>query len=504
MSARPAVVFGVDAGTTSVKSVALTLDGEQIGSARRAVPLLRGPLGEVEVSMDAVWDAVAATLREVSSVVGARSVVGVGITGQGDGLWMLDAEGRPARTHAPTWLDARATARANAWVADGRAEALWTVTGTTTFAGATPVLFAELAESEPESLRRASAVLHCADWLGYRLTGVLGTDVSEASRTLLDIGTLRYDEALGVHLGIPALAALLQPAANAGDLAGRVTVSAAAETGLPAGTPVATGMIDVLAAGLGLGATRDSAGWLILGTTGCVAVLLPSIADRRCRESMVLATGRGTRVLEFLAPAAGSTSIDWATGLLSGSGASLAGAAGVPAGSGGVLYLPYGAPGGERAPFRDPHASASWLGLSNDTTGDQALRAVYEGVAYSLAECVDLLGLDGDLSVAGGGFAVDLLCQVLADATGRGVRRPVAAEVGARGAAALGLVAAGAQPDVQAAAAALPGPATTFQPNPDAADAHVAGRAAFTAARAALRPVWPKLSTHTHHDKEKP
>ena len=63
--------------------------------------------------------------------------------------------------------------------------------------------------------------------------------------------------------------------------------------------------------------------------------------------------------------------------------------------SGGVLYLPYGSPGGERAPFQDTNASASWLGMSVSTTRQQILRAVYEGVAFSLIECVDVLGSRG-------------------------------------------------------------------------------------------------------------
>src|SRR5690606_13116325 len=92
-------------------------------------------------------------------------------------------------------------------------------------------------------------------------------------------------------------------------------------------------------------------------------------------------------------------------------------------GSDGVLFLPYGSPSGERAPFTDSAASAGWLGASVTTTRGQLLRSVYEGLAYSLVECLDALGLDGSLAICGGGSESDLLCSILADVSGLTITR---------------------------------------------------------------------------------
>lgn len=162
-------------------------------------------------------------------------------------------------------------------------------------------------------------------------------------------------------------------------------------------------------------------------------------------------------------------------------------------GSGGVLYLPYGSPGGERAPFQDTNASASWLGMSVSTTRQQILRAVYEGVAFSLIECVDVLGVEGDLVVSGGGFRSDLVCRILADATGRRVVRQDAPEAGARGAAVCVLVSAGEMPDLKTAAEALATGVSPFDPNPDNEALYAQAHSVYLAARDALRPAWPLM-----------
>ena len=118
-------------------------------------------------------------------------------------------------------------------------------------------------------------------------------------------------DALADRLGMADATALVPPINPADALGGRVTADAAARTGVPEGTPVGVGMMDVAVTGVGLGAVDDGNGWLILGTTGFVGVLVPSIAERRSQHSMVLATGRGTQVLEFLAPMTGTPNLDW-------------------------------------------------------------------------------------------------------------------------------------------------------------------------------------------------
>jgi xylulokinase len=492
------VVIGVDGGTTAVKAVAFDLSGNIVASHKEAVPVEYGKSGEAEQDMTLIWEAVAACLHGVSETLAAGTkVVAIGLTGQGDGCWLVGKDGKPVRK-AAIWMDGRAPARVAQWLDDGKADAILETTGTTTFPGLAPVLLAEFGEVEPEALENAGWLAYCKDWIRYNLTGVIATDFTEASRNFLDVRTVAgYSSELASTLGLSDAFRLVPEIRPADGDGGVLTAAAAAKTGLPEGTPVGVGQIDVAVTGAGLGAVNDGQGWLILGTTGFVGALLGSVADRRTDVSMVLATGQGTQVLEFLPPMTGTPNLDWIRDTLGLAGKEWSEieelALSVPAGAGGVVYLPYASPGGERAPFLDTNASASWLGMSITTTPAEILRSVYEGVAFSLVECVRTLGLTGDLIVSGGGFRSDLVCQILADATGQTVVRQDAPEAGARGAAVYALVTAGEAPDLTAAAAMMASGLTSFAPEPANRNIYRQTFDVYVASREAVRPVWPAM-----------
>lgn len=491
-------VIGVDGGTTAVKAVAFDLEGAVAAVESERVPVDYGPNGEAEQDMDDIWDAVARCLRSVVEALGpSAEIVGVGLTGQGDGLWLVDKEGRPVGK-AATWLDGRASARVEQWAKDGRADKILEVTGTTTFPGLAPVLLAELDERDPGSLDAVGHIVYCKDWLRYRLTGTMVTDYTEASRSFLDVRDVSgFSEELAQALALEDAIDLLPEIRHADAPGGFVTAEAARATGLAEGTPVGVGMIDVAVTGNGLGAINDGDGWLILGTTGFVGALLPDVASRKAETSMVLATGRGKQVLEFLAPMTGTPNLDWIRTTLGMDHLDWseieATARTVAPGSRGVVYLPYASPGGERAPFQDTHASASWMGMSITTKPAEILRSVYEGVAFSLVECSAVLGLTGDLVVSGGGFRSDLMCEILADTAGQTVVRQDAPEAGARGAAVLALVSAGEVADLSTAARMLATGVTRFEPNEDNHERYRAVHDVYLAARQAIQPVWPHM-----------
>lgn len=492
------VVIGVDGGTTAVKAVAFDLSGNIVTSHKEGVPVEYGKKGEAEQDMNLIWEAVATCLKGVVDTLPAGTkVVAVGLTGQGDGCWLVGKDGKPVRK-AAIWMDGRAPERVAEWAKNGKADAILEVTGTTTFPGLAPVLLSEFKENEPEALANAGWLAYCKDWLRYNLTGVIATDYTEASRNFLDVRTVAgYSSELADRLELSDVFHLVPEVRPAHGDGGKVTAAAAAKTGLPEGTPVGVGQIDVAVTGAGLGAVKDGQGWLILGTTGFVGALLGSVAERKTEVSMVLATGQGTQVLEFLPPMTGTPNLDWIRDTLGLSGQEWseieAKALTVPAGAGGVIYLPYASPGGERAPFQDTNASASWLGMSITTTPAEILRSVYEGVAFSLVECVRTLELTDDLIVSGGGFRSDLVCQILADATGQTVVRQDAPEAGARGAAVYALVTAGEAPDLTTAAGMMESGLSSFAPNPANKPIYEQTLEVYKASRDAIRPVWPAM-----------
>ncbi|ETJ96941.1 FGGY-family carbohydrate kinase [Propionimicrobium lymphophilum] len=491
------IVIGVDGGTTAVKAVAFDLDGKIKALHHESVPVQYGQNGEAEQNMDMIWEAVANCLHEVAAATRGDKIVGIGLTGQGDGAWLIDEEGEPVRP-AANWLDGRAAKRVQEWNSDGRAKKVLDVTGTTIFGGLFPVLYEELRESEPETISRSATHLNCKDWIRFKLTGERLTDYTEASRSFFNIFTGEgFDEQLAKDLSMEEALELLPEVRHPAGPAVGLSEQAAKKTGIPAGTPVGVGMIDVAVTAMGLGAIEDGASYLILGTTGFVGTLLPDAKQRRSDLSMVLATGNGKQVLEFMAPMTGTPNLDWIRMVLrlddADWGEIESRARRAPAGSHGVVYLPYASPGGERAPFSDVNASASWQGLSLTTKKRDILRSVYEGVSFTLAECVDVLKIEGDLIVSGGGFRSDLVCEILADTTGKRVLRQDTPEAGARGAAVLALVSAGRYETIEEASGALGTEMEIFDPNPELRDRYQHIYEVFKKTRDAARTVWPEL-----------
>ncbi|WP_331763080.1 carbohydrate kinase (plasmid) [Streptomyces sp. NBC_01590] len=493
--ARQAVV-GIDAGTTAVKAVVLAWDGGQLGWAR-------APLGvthhgdRVEQDMDEVWSAVRDTVRSAVRQAGdSVEIAAVGVTGQGDGAWLVDADGRPCGP-ARIWMDGAAADRGARWEADGRGALVHEVTGSSLFPGALPVLLEQLEADYPERLAQAAHHLNCKDWIRFRLTGEVATDASEASRTYLDVAAGKYSDALIEGLGHQRFRRLLAPVLPPASPAGRITAEAAAATGLPVGVPVSAGLVDAAAGGVGLGAVRPGDAYLIVGTTAFTATVHRDSRDRRAQGQITLATGLDGQALACLAPMTGAPNLDWVrrvTGLEDSDWPEVEQVARTAGpGAGGVVYLPYGSPSGERAPFIDSAASASWVGMSVRTTAGQLLRAVYEGIAFTLRECLGAPVPGRVLRIAGGSASSDLLCQVLADVTGEPVVRSTAPELGARGVAALAMVTGGVAEDLDAALTALARPTDAFRPDPALREPYDRQARVFAAARDALRPLWPAL-----------
>jgi len=107
----------------------------------------------------------------------------------------------------------------------------------------------------------------------------------------------------------------------------------------------------------------------------------------------------------------------------------------VPIGANGVMYHPYLLAGGERAPFIDPNARASFTGISAKHTISDLLRACYEGVAFAMLDCYKHMPIDVEqITVCGGGAKSDVWCQMFADAVGRKVVTVKGEELGAKGA----------------------------------------------------------------------
>ena len=264
------LIIGIDAGTSVLKSVAFTLDGVQIAMASRPNSYSRFGRGCVEQDMLRTWDDARQTLCELAAIVPdlASRVVGLAVTGQGDGCWLIDADGEPIGD-ALIWLDSRAAEMAANFVARPDHAAHYATTGTGLNACQQSIQLAWLQQHQPERLQRAATALHCKDWLYFKLTGRRAVDPRKASLPMAIFATETM-RLIGERLGIARQAHLLPDIIDGVRTHHVLTATAAAATGLPSGLPVVLGYVDVVCSAIGGGlydATRE-VGCSILGSTG--------------------------------------------------------------------------------------------------------------------------------------------------------------------------------------------------------------------------------------------
>ncbi|MGW6736940.1 FGGY family carbohydrate kinase [Streptomyces sp. NPDC055013] len=417
---------GIDVGTSTVKAAAFNATGRELAVAARPVDLaLRG--GFVEQDMEEVYGAVVAVLREVTEQV-PEEIELAGLTGQGDGVWLVDADGHPVRP-AASWMDGRAHELVDRWLADGTFETVFRRTGGAMFPGSPGPLLAWLDSHEPKALDAAAVALYCKDMVFQRLTGAAPTtDVSDASMPFLDPRTRTYDNRVVELLGLTHRRGLLAPVSDP------VATAQTRGEGLPAGTRIANGPYDLPACALGAGVTSPGDGLLIVGT--CLASLVATTDLDLTGEpaGLFINTDRPGHWLRAMPAMVGTAALDW---VLSTTGVRHEEVDGLlaetPPGAHGVRVLPYFAPSGERAPFVEPRLRAELTGVSLESTRADLVRATCEGIGYAARHCLQAAGLTGTLAVCGGGTRSPAWMRLLADVLGRPLR-VVEGEVGARGA----------------------------------------------------------------------
>ena len=265
------LIIGIDAGTSILKSVAFTLDGGQVGVTSRPNCYARFGRGCVEQNMLRTWDDAKQTLCDLAAIVPdlAHRVVGLAVTGQGDGCWLIDADGEPIGD-ALIWLDSRAAEMAASFVAGPDHAAHYATTGTGLNACQQSIQLAWLQQHQPERLVKAAHALHCKDWLYFKLTGRRSVDPAEGIFTYGDFRTGSYAPAVGERLGIERHAHLLPDIVDGARTHHGLTDAAAVATGLPSGLPVVLGYADVVCSAIGGGLYDASRtiGCSILGSTG--------------------------------------------------------------------------------------------------------------------------------------------------------------------------------------------------------------------------------------------
>ncbi|WP_136661599.1 FGGY-family carbohydrate kinase [Nitratireductor sp. XY-223] len=444
--------LGLDVGTTAVKAAVYDSHGAIRALEDRESNPVAERSGWSSQPMEAVWQTAADAIKSVSTQVGAQNIGTVGVCAQGDGLWLLDEQGRPVRD-AILWNDQRAVDYVTGWIEDGTADRLARFSRTAIWPGTSGAAYRWLKDHEPENAARARHAINCKDWINLRLTGQLTTDYTDATIPFLDLESGRYAPEAFAMLGVEELQDKLVDPLRATGLNGAVDEAASGATGLPVGTPVAAGCIDVAAmiSGMGLAETGDIC--LILGTTAVVAVIVEPEAFSGPQPGATLAHPYADKWIRVLAPLSGASALDWFTSLdsVNYGGADAAeviqrlnsAAASVPAGANGVVFVPFLS--GERAPVVAPHATASFHGITSATTQADLARAVMEGAAMSLRQCFQATGAatPGQIFMTGGGARNALWCDIIASVMNTTIVASDSSDHGVWGAAMIGACAGG-------------------------------------------------------------
>ncbi|SES37020.1 FGGY-family carbohydrate kinase [Streptomyces qinglanensis] len=433
------MIVGVDVGTSVTKAQLIARDGRTGPAHEARSTLYTLPGNRVEQDMDEVIGTVVTVVRAAVADAAQFSpdepVEALALTGQGDGLWLRDADGRPVG-RALSWMDGRAADVLDAWAADGTAREVHRRTGAGMFPGAAGPLLAHLAEHEPERLAAADVAGYCVDAIAQRFTGARTVDASDASVPFLDAARRTYDDEALELCGLSRWRGLLAEPAPPGALFGLLP-KVAAELGLPSGLPVSAGPFDIPACGFGSGLEQVGQGNLIIGTTLACQVLSSDPAPGAGDEAagMVLATPYEDRYLRVMPAMIGTAGLDWLLGMLGVRIEELdALLARSPYGAAGVTALPFLSTSGERAPFVDARARGRLDGLSPLTSRADLVRALCEAVAYSARHCLETLGVDGAITACGGGARSGEWGRIFAGVLGRDVHVREDA-VGIRGAA---------------------------------------------------------------------
>lgn len=438
-------LLGLDIGTTSAKAIVIDERGDVLQSASRAYPLVTPRPGWCEQDPDDWWRATQECLDELASL----EPDAIGLTGQMHGSVFLDRGGQVIRP-AILWNDQRTTRECEEMLARLGRERILSTTCNPPMTGFQVPKVLWLRSNEPESFHRVHNVLLPKDFIRFRLTGQLATDVTDASGTgVFDVPNRRWSVEMLEALDLPP--SFFPPAHESTSQTGATLPT----TGLRAGVPVAAGGGDQAAGAVGTGAVVPGLVSVSLGTSGVVfAPLAGSSYDPNGNVHTFCHANGAWHAMSVMLSCGGA--VEWFRTVAM-PGASLgdfdALAAEAPVGADGLTFLPYLT--GERSPHPDPIVRAAFMGLSIAHGSAHLARAVLEGVTFGLLDGLSALRGLGvhaeELRVTGGGARSDLWLRLLASATGKPCLRLALDEGPAFGAAILAGVAIGVWPDVVAA-----------------------------------------------------
>ncbi len=461
--------LGIDVGTGGTRAVVVDRNGRVLASrASEHAGIHSEHIGWAEQEPEDWWRAAKEAIAGVLAETAGSTIEAVGLTGQMHGCVMLDADGKVLRP-ALIWCDQRTQPECD-WLNEKIGfERLIELTCNPALPNFTLTKLLWVREHQPEIFAKIAHVMCPKDYVRYRMTGEFAMDMQEASGTLLlDVTGRRWSAEVAELAGIPM--SWLPRLFEGPEICARINSEGAKATGLAAGTPVAAGAGDQGAGAVGMGILAPGSVSATIGTSGVVFAATDTPTKDRlgrlhtfCHAApgiwhvMGVTNGAGLSLRYFRDTFGAGASYEELT----------AEASKVPAGSDGLMWVPYLF--GERTPHLDAKARAAFVGITASHTRGHFVRAVMEGVAYSLKDTFTLfeeLGIPvKSIRLGGGGARGKLWREIQADVYGQPVELLEAEEGGAFGAALLAGTGVGAWASVEAACAATVRVAEVISPS---------------------------------------
>jgi L-xylulokinase len=457
-------LLGVDNGSTVSKAALFDFHGKEIAVASCKADTEYPHSGWTERGMEMLWQSTACAIRDVLSKSDAKpeDIAGVGNTGHGNGVYLLDKQGQPLRNGIQS-MDSRAAEIVADWNRDNIHAKVFPYTIQSFWPAQPNALLAWLKQNEPKNYERLGAILLVKDYIKYRLTGEISSDFTDMSATsLLDVRSKSYSRELMGLYGLAEAYDALPPLKQSSEIAGRVTASAAQETGLKVGTPVVGGLFDVDASAIGAGTINVNQACLVMGSWSINEVITKDpIVDPRLFMTTLFASPGLFLTIEGSATSA--TNLEWFVNQCCGDERAEAKRRGIsvyevcneevaslPPGSTNIIFHPflYGS-------NVQPTARAGFYGVAGWHTRAHLLRALYEGVVFGHLSHIEKLRAAGaqinSARLTGGGSRSAVWSQMFADTIQVPMEISDGNELGARGVALAAGIGAGVYSDYKEA-----------------------------------------------------
>lgn len=402
-------IAGIDLGTSSVKALIMKEDGTVLAVSHAGYEVMTPQMAYAEQEPEIWWNCTVKVVREALAKAGilAAEISGVGFSGQMHGLVALDKH-KKLVAPAIIWMDQR-SAEETKEIKAFAAELLETELLNQPGAGMMICSLLWLKKNNPSVYEKIDRVMLPKDYIRFRLTGRIGTEVSDACATLaFSVKNRCWCRELIKRAGLRE--DIWPEVGESFEVAGQVCKEAAKETGLWEQTKVIYGAGDSAAQLTGNGVVKEGVVACNIGTASqLAAVVKRPVYDKQMRLQTWCHAAPERWYVQGGTLNGGST-LGWLKKKILKEACSYAKmdalAEKTPAGAEGLLFLPFLA--GERTPFMDPYARGVYFGMSMKHEQAHMIRATMEGVVFNLRECskiLDEMGIKKTRMISSGGAA---------------------------------------------------------------------------------------------------